>query len=122
MFPSRIKQDQPTDPGYVRKRFQQIMERADCKKVRFHDLRHAFATMPLEHGMEVKTLFAIIGHFSATTTLNTYSHITNEMQENAAASIDRGIAKTEPMPIEESTPQERTMTDFQERKRWSRTA
>lgn len=78
-----------------RKRLQQILERADCKKVRFHDLRHTFATMSLEHGMDVKTLSAIIGHVSAKTTLNIYTHITNEMQENAAASIDRGIAKAE---------------------------
>ena len=56
------------------------------------------------------------------TTLNTYSHITDEMRQQAAVKIDAGIAKTEPMPIEESTPQERTMTDFQARKRWSRTA
>ena len=51
--------------------------------------------MSLEHGMDVKTLSAIIGHVSAKTTLNIYTHITNEMQENAAASIDRGIAKAE---------------------------
>ena len=90
-----IKPNQPIDPSYVRKRLQQILERADCKKVRFHDLRHTFATMSLEHGMDVKTLSAIIGHVSAKTTLNIYTHITNEMQENAAASIDRGIAKAE---------------------------
>ena len=95
MFPSRIKPDQPIDPGYVRKRLQQILERADCKRVRFHDLRHTFATMSLEHGMDVKTLSAIIGHVSSRTTLNIYTHITSEMQENAAASIDRGIAKAE---------------------------
>ena len=95
MFPSRIKPEQPIDPGYVRKRLQQILQRADCKKVRFHDLRHTFATMSLEHGMDIKTLSSIIGHVSSGTTLNIYTHITNEMQENAAASIDRGIAKTE---------------------------
>ena len=42
MFPSRIKPNQPIDPSYVRKRLQQILERADCKKVRFHDLRHPY--------------------------------------------------------------------------------
>lgn len=51
--------------------------------------------MSLEHGMDIKTLSSIIGHVSSGTTLNIYTHITNEMQENAAASIDRGIAKTE---------------------------
>ena len=45
--------------------------------------------------MDIKTLSSIIGHVSSGTTLNIYTHITNEMQENAAASIARGIAKTE---------------------------
>ena len=42
MFPSRIKPEQPVDPGYVRKRLQVILERAGCKRVRFHDLRHPY--------------------------------------------------------------------------------
>ena len=42
MFPSRTKPEQPIDPGYVRKRLQVILERAGCKKVRFHDLRHPY--------------------------------------------------------------------------------
>ena len=97
MFPSRLKPDQPIDPSHVRKRLQEILEHACCKKVRFHDLRHTFATIALEHGMDIKTLSTIIGHSSSGTTLNIYTHITNEMQENAAVSIDRGIAKAEPV-------------------------
>ena len=95
MFPSRIKPDQPIDPGYVRKRLQSILKRAGCKSVRFHDLRHTFATMSLENGMDVKTLSAIIGHVSSATTLNTYTHITDEMRRKAALNIDQGIAKAE---------------------------
>jgi len=95
MFPSRIKPDQPIDPGHVRKRLQQMLKRSGCKKIRFHDLRHTFATMSLEHGMDVKTLSTLIGHVSSTTTLNIYTHITGEMEKNAAHSIDRGIAKAE---------------------------
>ena len=45
--------------------------------------------------MDIKTLSSIIGHVSSGTTLNIYTHITNEMQENATASINRGITKTE---------------------------
>ena len=95
IFPSRIKHDQPIDPTYIRKKMGDILERAGCKKVRFHDLRHTFATMALEHGMDVKTLSAIIGHVSSSTTLNIYAHVTDEMRQSAAAKIDRGIAKAE---------------------------
>ncbi|MBM6909990.1 tyrosine-type recombinase/integrase [Oscillibacter valericigenes] len=103
MFPSRIKPEQPIDPGYVRKRLQVILERAGCKRVRFHDLRHTFATLSLENGMDVKTLSTIIGHVSAATTLNTYTHITDEMRKKAALSIDQGIAKAEVEPMSEQT-------------------
>ena len=95
MFPSRTKPNQPIDPGYVRKRLQVILKRAGCKRIRFHDLRHTFATMSLENGMDVKTLSTIIGHVSSATTLNTYTHITDEMWQKAAVNIDRGIAKAE---------------------------
>ncbi len=42
MFPSPVKEDCPMTPGSVRKRLQLILERAECKHVRFHDLRHPY--------------------------------------------------------------------------------
>ena len=55
--------------------------------------------MALENGMDVKTLSAMIGHISAETTLNIYSHITDNMRRQAAVRIDRGIGGTDaPMP------------------------
>lgn len=93
MFPSPVVEDSPLDPASVRKRLQTVLERAGCKKVRFHDLRHTFATTALEHGMDTKTLSTIIGHVSTSTTLNIYAHVTDEMRRTAAAKIDRGIGK-----------------------------
>ena len=110
------------DPAAVRKRLQTVLERAECRRLRFHDLRHTFATASLEHGMDVKTLSTMIGHVSSATTLNTYTHITDEMRQKAAANIDRGIAKAEVQEDRAITQPERTMTTFQARKRWSREA
>src|SRR5699024_10846955 len=112
MFPSRTKPEQPIDPGYVRKRLQVLLERARCKKVRFHDLRHTFATMSLENGMDVKTLSTIIGHVSSATTLNTYTHITDEMRRKAALNIDQGIAKAEMSLVPEQEEREHKKQTF----------
>ena len=120
LFPSPKKEDMPLRPSVVHQRLHRILDHAGCERVRFHDLRHTFATNALAHGMDIKTLSTILGHVSSATTLNTYSHITDEMRQKAAVKIDLGIAKAEPQPIKESAPQERTMTTFQARKRWSK--
>ena len=85
------------------------------------DLRHTFATNALAHGMDIKTLSTILGHVSSATTLNTYSHVTDEMRQRAAVKIDQGIAKAEVQDTAIAQP-ERIMTTFQARKRWSREA
>ena len=55
--------------------------------VRFHDLRHTFATMAMQSGVDVKTLSSMLGHYSAGFTLDTYTHVTNQMQYGAAQKI-----------------------------------
>ena len=105
----------------VHHRLHRLLDHAGCGRVRFHDLRHTFATNALAHGMDVKTLSTILGHVSSATTLNTYSHVTDEMRQRAAVKIDLGIAKAEVTEQEEKS-KERTMTAFQARKRWSRQA
>ena len=104
MFPSPVNEGQPRNPCALYHRFQTILERAKCKKVRFHDLRHTFATMAIENGMDIKTLSAMIGHVSAETTLNIYSHITDTMQQQAAVKIDREIGGTDAQMPEPTTP------------------
>ena len=77
MFPSPVKEGEPRNPTAVYHRFQLILERSHCKKIRFHDLRHTFATMALENGMDIKTLSAMIGHISSETTVNVRNPHTN---------------------------------------------
>jgi integrase len=60
--------------------------------LRFHDLRHSFTTLALEAGIPVKTVQSFLGHSSATTTLEVYTHVTEGMQKNAAETISNLIA------------------------------
>ncbi len=113
MFPSPRKEDCPLEHSGVRRKMQTTLERAGCKKVRFHDLRHTFATMALEHGMDVKTLSTIIGHVSSATTLDIYSHVTDTMQKQAAARIDRQIGGLDTPIPEPETPAAAKPVDFQ---------
>ena len=87
MFPSPVKKDCPITPGVVRRRLQFILEHAGCKHVRFHDLRHTFATHALTSGVDVKTLSGILGHTNASFTLDTYTHVTSDMQKQASSIV-----------------------------------
>jgi len=96
IFPNPVKPEDPVDPSSAYHHMKTLLKRAGLPSIRFHDLRHTFATLALENGMDVKTLSAILGHVSAATTLDIYTHITDDMQRTAAASIDRGIGKGAP--------------------------
>jgi integrase len=115
IFPSPVKEGEPRNPTAITKRFRLMLERAHCKHVRFHDLRHTFATMALENGMDVKTLSAMIGHVSSETTLNIYSHVTDTMRAQAAVKIDREIGGTDaPMPETKDEPRQTQTSDVDE--------
>ena len=116
IFPSPVKEGMPRNPTALHHRFKLILERSGCKNIRFHDLRHTFATMALENGMDVKTLSDMIGHISAETTLNIYSHITDTMREQASVKIDRKIGGTDaPMPEAKDEPRQTQTSDVDEK-------
>ena len=95
IFPNLYKPEQPLYPGSAYNRMKVLLKKAELPLIRFHDLRHTFATMALENGMDVKTLSATIGHVSAATTLDIYSYMTDTMQVQAAVNIDRKIGGTD---------------------------
>ncbi|MCR5681502.1 MAG: site-specific integrase [Clostridiales bacterium] len=93
MFPSPVKEDAPRDPTACRKALSRILKRSGCQHVPFHAVRHTFAELCLEGGMDIKTLSATLGHESVSTTLNVYTHVNDSMREQAAAKIDRRVAR-----------------------------
>ena len=83
MFPSPVTGSY-YDPKSVTYRLHRIQRRAGVPQIRFHDLRHSFATLTIEQGMDIKTISYMLGHTDAGFTMNTYMHVTDSMQQNVA--------------------------------------
>ena len=77
----------PISPDSVNNMLHRVLDRAGIPRVRFHDMRHTFATLALQNGVDIKTVSGMLGHFSAGFTLDTYAHVTTAAQKEAAAAI-----------------------------------
>ena len=84
----------PISPDSVLHMLHRVLKRAGLPKVWFHDLRHTFATLALQNGVDVKTVSGMLGHFSAGFTLDTYAHITSAAQRQAAQTMGSVLAGT----------------------------
>jgi integrase len=73
------------------RRFKPPLRRAGLPEIRFHDLRHAFASMMLSLGVRVDLVAQMLGHASPMQTLQTYAHIMRGDQEEAIARRDRAL-------------------------------
>ncbi len=92
MFPSP-KTGEMYHPDSVVNIHKKILKDAGLEHLRFHDLRHTFATLALQNGVDVKTVSSMLGHFDAGFTLRTYTHVTRQMQESAAEKMGNFMAQ-----------------------------
>lgn len=76
----------------VYKRFKKAVEASGVPAVRFHDMRHTFATTSLYNGDDVKTVQTNLGHASAAFTLDMYGHATERMKRDSAERMEKYIA------------------------------
>ena len=74
-------------PDSVVNLHKKILKDAGLEHIRFHDLRHTFATMALQNGVDVKTVSNMLGHYDAGFTLRTYTHATRQKQDEAAQTM-----------------------------------
>jgi integrase len=81
------REGKPIEPRNMQDRFKKLLMTADIKQVNFHTTRHTFATRALENGFDVKTLSEILGHSSATITLNRYAHCVDEHKRKCMESL-----------------------------------
>ena len=84
VFPNFMHPEQPISPATAYRKLKIILKHAGLPLIRFHDLRHTFATHATHGGVDPKTLAGILGHTNASFTLDTYTHVTNDMQKAAS--------------------------------------
>ena len=91
IFPNLMKPELPLDPAKAYRQFKKLLEIGELPDIRFHDLRHTFTSHAANSGIAPKTLSEIVGHSKASFTLDTYAHVTGDMQKNAANIVNNYI-------------------------------
>lgn len=68
--------------------FHEFLERYNITQVRFHDLRHTFASLLLEAGESPKVVQELLGHSNISTTLDIYTHLSNDIKIKAIKNLN----------------------------------
>lgn len=77
----------PIEPRTYRSYYMKIIEEIGLPRLKFHGLRHTFATQLIASKADVKTVSAMLGHSDITTTLNTYVHPSQDDKRNALSKL-----------------------------------
>ena len=91
IFPNPLKPERPMNPSSAYNKLKRLLKQAHLPDITFHELRHTFATQAASNGIDPRTLASILGHTKASFTLDTYTHITTDMQNNAAVIVGNYI-------------------------------
>jgi integrase len=87
----------PMLPNTLTHGYAKIAKRAGIVGVRLHDMRHTHASLMLRQGVHPKIVQERLGHATISTTLDTYSHVTPGLQEQAALRFERELAAVQPV-------------------------
>lgn len=74
-------ESKPTEPRTYRNYYKKLMDELGIPKLKFHGLRHSFATRCIESNCDYKTVSVILGHSNISTTLNLYVHPNMEQKK-----------------------------------------
>ena len=92
MFPSPITGEMYY-PDSIVNLHKKLLKDAGLPHIRFHDLRHTFATLALQNDVDVKTVSGMLGHYGVGFTLRTYTHATRQKQDEAAQTMGSFMAQ-----------------------------
>lgn len=81
----------PTEPRTYRSFYKKFMEHIEVPVIKFHGLRHSFATRCIESKCDYKTVSVLLGHSNISTTLNLYVHPNMEQKKKAIEQMFKGL-------------------------------
>lgn len=81
----------PTEPRTYRNYFNRLLRQLDIPRLKFHGLRHSFATRCIESHCDYKTVSVLLGHADISTTLNLYVHPNEEQKRNCIDKMMRNM-------------------------------
>ena len=75
----------------VNRHFNPALKRAGIDRIRFHDLRHSFASLLIEQGENIKYIQNQLGHSTPTVTLNIYAHLIKTVNQESACRLENSV-------------------------------
>ena len=81
----------PTEPRTYRNYYKKLMKDLGIPELKFHGLRHSFATRCIESNCDYKTVSVILGHSNISTTLNLYVHPNMEQKKKCIDQMLKGL-------------------------------
>lgn len=85
--------ERPTEPRTYRNYYNGLMAKLDIPKLKYHGLRHSFATRCIEAGCDYKTVSVLLGHSNISTTLNLYVHPNMEQKKRCITKMFKSLGR-----------------------------
>jgi integrase len=85
------EEGKPLDPNILNRAFAKALKQAGVPHIRLHDSRHGYATWMLQAGVPLKVVSDQLGHSSITITGDVYAHVTREIAQTAADTLNRAF-------------------------------
>lgn len=86
-------EEKPTEPRTYRNYYHRLMAHLDIPRLKYHGLRHSFATRCIESNCDYKTVSVLLGHANITTTLNLYVHPNMEQKKKCITKMFKSLGK-----------------------------